>query len=217
MIMPDNRGVGQSVALRPRTMRHFSCDLVELLDHLQLESAHVIGISLGGIIAQQLAIDHPSRVRRLVLISCGNQFGPYLREMARFMVESLRRFSAGRFARSMEMLTTGPEFVDAHFDQFEQNVLTKLKRRVSRSGVLTELRCLRASGIESSYDIRCPTLVIAGEYDALIPNCYARRMAAGYPGQPVHGDSGRGAQPALRVPGPGHARNHCVSAGRREA
>ena len=54
---------------QPRSVADCSSDLVELLDVLQLESAHVLGVSLGGIIAQRFAIDHPSRVDRLVLVT----------------------------------------------------------------------------------------------------------------------------------------------------
>ncbi|MEE9212362.1 MAG: alpha/beta fold hydrolase, partial [Phycisphaeraceae bacterium] len=68
LIGVDIRGVGQSVAKRqPNTLRDYTADLVELLDHLQVVRTHVMGLSLGGMIAQRFAIDHPDRVSRLVL------------------------------------------------------------------------------------------------------------------------------------------------------
>src|SRR5215216_5896611 len=79
LILLDNRGLGRSVARRkPRTLADYSSDLAELLDKLQLDRAHVLGLSLGGIIAQRFAIDHPSRVDRLVLVSCAARFTSYL-------------------------------------------------------------------------------------------------------------------------------------------
>src|SRR5260370_23826339 len=66
LIIPDNRDVGKSAGKRkPHALTDFSADLVELLDRLQLDRVHVIGISLGGVIAQRLAIDHPDRMNRL--------------------------------------------------------------------------------------------------------------------------------------------------------
>ena len=71
LILADNRNMGRSVGRRmPQCLADFSSDYVELLDHLQLDRAHVLGLSLGGIIAQKLAVDHPSRIDRLVLVSC---------------------------------------------------------------------------------------------------------------------------------------------------
>src|SRR3954466_6039563 len=86
LVLHDNRGIGRSIHKRtPVALEDFAVDIVELMDHLQLARAHVIGLSLGGIIAQQLAVDHPSRVDRLVLVSCTNRFGPYLREIAKLL------------------------------------------------------------------------------------------------------------------------------------
>ena len=74
--MPDNRGIGRSISKRaPRTLADLAVDLIELLDALQLDRAHVLGISLGGMIAQRLAVDHPERVDR----ACAGFNGPPLR------------------------------------------------------------------------------------------------------------------------------------------
>src|SRR5436309_10939544 len=55
LILPDNRDVGKSIGKRkPRALSDFVSDLVELLDVLQVQRTHVVGISLGGVIAQQL-------------------------------------------------------------------------------------------------------------------------------------------------------------------
>src|SRR5947207_13087468 len=71
LILVDNRGLGRSVARRkPRDLSAYSTDYCELLNALQLDRAHVLGLSFGGVIAQRVAMDHPSRVDRLVLVSC---------------------------------------------------------------------------------------------------------------------------------------------------
>ncbi|MEX0742701.1 MAG: alpha/beta hydrolase, partial [Phycisphaeraceae bacterium] len=77
LVCPELRGIGRSRVKRtPTTLADYCSDLVELLDHLQVERAHVMGLSLGGIIAQRFAVDHPGRVNRLVLVSCAHRFGP---------------------------------------------------------------------------------------------------------------------------------------------
>jgi pimeloyl-ACP methyl ester carboxylesterase len=129
------------------------------------------------VIAQQFAVDHPGRVDRLVLISCSNRFGPYLRDMAALLGQSLYRFPYTLFMQTMEMLGTAPEFYDAHQEEMRRRIEQSRSQRISKSAVVEQLHCLAISEIdESCYRIQSPTLVIAGEYDAIIPNCYARRM-----------------------------------------
>ncbi len=70
VISLDNRGAGRSeVPATGYTVAQMAGDAVRLLDHLQIKKAHVLGHSLGGYIAQELAIDHPERVERLILES----------------------------------------------------------------------------------------------------------------------------------------------------
>ena len=183
VICADNRGIGQSIARRPvRTLRDYSADLVELLDTLQVDQAHVIGLSLGGVIAQRFAIDHPSRIKRLVLVSCAHQFGPYLREMSMLLAQTLRRFPRKLFARTMQVLGGGPLYLDADPKLIDQHVEEVTQTAVPSSAVIHQLRCLGASNPEPvEYQIRAQTLVLAGEHDALIPHCYARQMADAIP------------------------------------
>jgi len=84
----DNRGSGRSGApLRPTSMPELAADASRLLDALGLASAHVYGVSMGGMIAQELAISFPERVRGLIL-GCSWPGGPRsvrpaLRELGR--------------------------------------------------------------------------------------------------------------------------------------
>jgi len=178
LILPDNRGVGKSVAKRPlKTLRDLSSDLIELLDTLQLERAHVVGISFGGVIAQSLAIDHPGRVDHLVLMSTTHRFGPYLRHIAMLLGHTLRKFPLKLFLETMELLGSGPTYFDAKIDEIQATIQAR-NSAGSRGPVAAQLRCLSASKFEPrDYRIESPTLVLSGEYDPLIPNCYAKQMA----------------------------------------
>jgi pimeloyl-ACP methyl ester carboxylesterase len=180
VIAPDLRGIGGSTAKRrPRSLADYCVDLLELLDHLQVEKAHVLGLSLGGIVAQRFALDHPQRVSRAVLVSCAHRPAPYLHEIAALMGLMLRWFPRRWFAWTLELLSSGPTYLDADPERLQRATQKYQQLPVARAWVLRQLRCLLAARAEAEagYQIQCPTLVIAGEHDMLIPNCYARRMA----------------------------------------
>jgi 3-oxoadipate enol-lactonase len=202
LIMPDNRNVGKSVGKRkPRTLGDLAADIIDLLDYLQLERVHVIGISLGGVIAQRLAIEHAQRVNRLVLISTAHRFGPYLRDISAMLGRTLHRLPYALFQRSFELLGTAPAFYDSHIGEVNQKIEAASSAHVDKDAVFTQLRCLAASEIEpAGYRIAAPTLVLAGEYDALIPNCYAHRMADDIPGSEFHIVTGCGHNPLTESP-----------------
>jgi pimeloyl-ACP methyl ester carboxylesterase len=188
LVMPDNRDVGKSVGRRlPRTLSDLAADIIELFDLLQLDRAHVMGISLGGVIAQTLALEHPSRVNRLVLLSSAHRFGPYLRDISRLLGNCLYKMPYDKFQRTVELLGTAPAYYDDHVEEVEQKIEMAKKNETSRKAVVRQLQCLAVSEVqEAHYRIDAPTLIVSGEYDALIPNCYGERMAAAIDGSEFH-------------------------------
>jgi len=202
LILIDNRGVGQSHAKRAAPhLRHLTADLIELLDYLQLDRAHVLGLSLGGVIAQRLAADHPSRVDRLLLVSCTDRFTPYLREVSLLLGQTLRRIRGDAFARTVEILGSSPEFLDAQPEMIELRVREKCEQAVSARTIREQLRCLASSSVDLKRDpITAPTLVIAGEHDVLIPSCYARSMASRIAGSRFLLLPGAGHNPLVECP-----------------
>lgn len=179
LIMPELRGVGRSEAKRPaRNLRYLVADLVELIDYLGLDRPNVLGLSLGGIVAQEFAIEHPSRVNKLVLISCAHRFGPYLREMAKFLATALRHFPRDAYERMFETLGCSPEYIDAHPEVLDQRVQRIRARGASRRSIAHQLRCLGFNDVGAfGYEITAPTLVISGSNDVIIPACFAKQMA----------------------------------------
>jgi pimeloyl-ACP methyl ester carboxylesterase len=72
LIAPDLRGRGDSVAISgPFSLAQHVEDMIAILDHLEVDSVHVLGMSMGGFVAMRLAAEHPARVKSLILIDGG--------------------------------------------------------------------------------------------------------------------------------------------------
>ena len=202
LILADNRGLGRSVARRkPRSLGDYAADIAELFEKLQLDRAHVLGISLGGLIAQRFALDHPKLVDKLVLVSCTDRFSPYLLRITQLLGRSLRRLSREAFVQTMELLGTAPLYLDANVEEIDRMARERIKCGVPARAMGDQLRCLLRSEVPvEHYTISVPTLVISGEHDALIPNCYGKKMADRIPGSRFVLIHGAGHNPMVEVP-----------------
>ena len=182
----DYRGTGRSERWAGLTsMALLATDGVRLLDEAGIPSAHVLGVSMGGMVAQEFAIRFPHRVRGLILAatSPGGPLGarPGLRQAA----DLTYRVGAGSLMRRRPWLVPAlfsPGFVDR-----EPGRALALQRyfELHRSPTLTTAGQLLASVYQDRarqlHRISAPTLVLHGEQDALSPLENARMLAAGIP------------------------------------
>ncbi len=164
----DMRGHGQS-PVAPVEFSHWQ-DLMSLMDYLEIEQAHLLGISMGGSVALNFALERPERVGALVLVSTappGFQHG----DPPRYHVEAVEAFQAGDFVAAAEfevrMWVDGPqrgvdaldpELRDALRDMDIQN----LKYDATGVGYKTPLQ---PPAIERLEQVTAPTLVLYGELD----------------------------------------------------
>lgn len=206
----DNRDVGQSAyAAGPYTVRDMAGDVAELLDRLGAAPAHVVGLSLGGMIAQELALAWPERVRSLTLACTLGRADAWFRAtLAAF--ELIRRHVADTAAFFEAIL---PWWVSHRYlaNAEPATWLTWLLRQNPYPQRLDGfLRQIQATGGHDALDrlaqIRCPVLVLAGEDDSVAPPRYARQIVAQVPQARLVVLPGVGHAPPLEDPGPFNSR-----------
>ncbi len=180
----DNRGSGRSSApLRPTTTAELAADAVGLLDALGVPSAHVYGISMGGLVAQELAVRFPHRVRGLILGGTGAG-GPRMvlpgpRDYAAFGREPL---GAGARARWLGGAVMSAKFRREQPERARELLRALGQHRARPQGMAAHWWATATHDTASRLtQVQAPTLVLHGEHDALVPVANARHLAARIP------------------------------------
>ncbi len=204
----DNRGVGGSpIASAGYTLSDLARDATAVLDAVGASRAHVIGISMGGMISQLLAVEHPDRVARLVLMS--THFGGSAVEPPG--PEARRIFDPGEFRRlgkdpvAMMIFTlsviTPPGFCERSPEVVEMMVANVREEPTTAQSFMAQVQAIVSSDrSELVRRIRQPTLVVHGTEDDLIPPSNGKQLAERIPGARLALLDGIGHMPMLEAP-----------------
>ncbi len=169
----DNRGSGRSEKpAGPYTISMMAEDTVGLMDHLGVERAHILGVSMGGMIAQELAISHPERVNKLIL-GCTFASSRGVSGFSPEIVEALETYAESpRDEASQRRLAI--KIIDSTFNKITYRVvfLPLMKaaiKSVPLTGFVEQLDAILAFDAEDRlHKISAPTLVLTGTEDRVI-------------------------------------------------
>jgi pimeloyl-ACP methyl ester carboxylesterase len=193
----DARGVGRSrAAFHAYSTHSMAQDAVSVLDAAVIQRAHIYGISLGGMVAQQVALRHPDRVSSLVL-GATTAGGRHARGPKPEVVEFLRRrlsmhheeaaWDSVQFNYSERCRTEHP-------DRIKEDVAQRLTNRFPAEAYRAQMWAAMTHDTSGRLSrIRAPTLVVHGGEDAMIPIINGRIIAELIPGAEL-----------LELPGTGH-------------
>lgn len=188
---------GQSVSAA-YTLSDMAEDAIGLLDCLDIASTDVVGASMGGMIAQTMAIEHPERVRTMtsIMSSTGNpKLPPPAAEALSFLLSPVPTDREGAIEFGVQMFRTigSPGF------PFEEERIRRLAaqqydRGGNPAGILRQLAAIAASGDRTARlaSVRAPTLVIHGRADPLVPFEAGAATAAAVPGARLEAVEGMG-------------------------
>jgi pimeloyl-ACP methyl ester carboxylesterase len=217
VIRYDNRDVGRSTVLRdapvpnrwqlalrdpkgaPYSLEQMGDDAAGLLDHLQIPAAHVVGASMGGMIAQALTIAHPERVFSLVSIMSSTGARRVGRPQPRLALRMLRRVARDREGYIADHLQTYREIGSPAYS-FDESARRELAGRMFDRGIHPAGSARQIAAIVTAPDrteqlgrVGVPTTVIHGDADPLVNVSGGRATAEAIPGARL-----------VIVPGMGH-------------
>jgi pimeloyl-ACP methyl ester carboxylesterase len=201
VIVFDNRGVGNTTTgSRPFSVQQFANDTAGLMDALKIQKADVLGYSLGSFVAQQLAVTHPEKVDRLILLasSCGGKESiPHSPEPLKKVIDIVNKIANGTHVSPQEVkallaLGLGSGWLKLHPNTLETIPIPEAKdlfRSISPENNLQQLKAgedwmaTNWNGVcDELTKLSIPTLIMTGTDDTNVPTPNSLVIAAKIPG-----------------------------------
>ncbi len=184
VVTHDHAGIGKSCAAPARrSVSTMAQDVIDVMDAVGAKRAHVVGHSMGGLIAQELALNWPHRIESLVIGASFARPSNYIRLLLEFRLKILRDLGPAAYCRFQALSGIPPELFEADLNA----VLCREKRSLAATSNVDAVagRILAILDFDRSADlasIRIPTLVLAAKDDTFVPLEESRRLAEGIEG-----------------------------------
>jgi pimeloyl-ACP methyl ester carboxylesterase len=202
VIVFDNPGVGRTTGPRgPYTTELFADVAADLLRQLVIERAHVVGASMGGTIAQQVAVRHPELVRSLVLHCSWWRADSYTAALIRSWQTYAGAAGMLELSRQIWLWVFTPRFFQERPETFAE-----LEREVRENGQSVEAFCDQAEAciahqaLEEVAQVEAPTLITVGDGDILTPPAHSRAIHERIKGSALHVWPEMGHAPFWEIP-----------------
>ena len=186
LVLMDNRGSGRSdMPLRSIKIADMAQDVVSVLDHSGIRRSHVLGASLGGMVAQEVAVLHPERISRLVL-TCTTPGWPFAFPMpasSALLTAAARRQPAETALRRLVENALSPRTLKHHPELVERLVTYQQSRSADRRAWSAQaLAGATYAGRLAQSRIQAPTLVLHGGEDRVVDPRNGKLLADRIPG-----------------------------------
>jgi pimeloyl-ACP methyl ester carboxylesterase len=201
VILFDNAGVGSSGGDTPGTVSEMTRDAVAFCDSLGLKKFNPVGFSLGGMIAQQLALDHPDRVNRIILLGTGPRGGEgmtFTELSSEERADPIQFLLAAFFSPTAASQVAGRAYLDRLAARpHDRDVLVSPKTAEAQLRAIREWGRVPSSNRYATLEtIKQPTLIVHGNKDIVVLPINAFILAEHLPNAQliVYPDSSHGAQ-----------------------
>jgi pimeloyl-ACP methyl ester carboxylesterase len=196
----DNRGIGASSGSVPNSAEEMARDAVSFIRSLGLDQVDLLGFSLGGGVAQVIAMEEPELVRRIILAGTGPAGGGGIDEITKIAVRAYMKAALTlRNPKHYLFFTRTPDGKQAATDY-----MARLKerthdrdKRISPRAMRAQLKAIRAWGTREPHDLltlRQPVLVANGDQDVMVASSHSADMARRLPNAQlrIYPNSGHG-------------------------
>jgi len=180
----DNRGIGSSAKpAGPYSAAQMAGDAKALVEHLQLSQVHLMGVSMGGMIAQEYALAHPEDLRSLTLASTYAAPGPFCSRMFALWADAAPVLGVPFVMRDVTLWAFTLEFFHTRGEELAEFETAMRYLDMPAPAYLAQLAVIQQHDTTARLgQITVPTLVLAGEQDILIPTALSRDLHELIPG-----------------------------------
>lgn len=183
----DNRGIGETtIPAEPFTIADMAADTAGLMDALGIDSANIFGVSMGGLISQALALDYPTRVKKVAL-GCTSHGGKHAVQPKAEVMAALGKtadpsISPEEAVRMKVSITFTEQFIRDEPERLEEYIRSCLKYYPTIEGAAGQMKALSFFNVKKRLsEINCPVLAITGSEDKMMPPDNAKLLAEGIP------------------------------------
>jgi pimeloyl-ACP methyl ester carboxylesterase len=171
LVLSDNRGTGRTdISSKEYTIRLFADDTAGLMNALGISKAHVLGLSMGGMIAQELAINYPEKISKMILCSthCGSSKLVQSSQRVPETPIDPSKMSPEDYRKALTIICTD-DFIEENPDFVRLMAQKRLIHPTSKEAYMRQLNaCRKFDTFERLHQIKTPTLVLHGRKDVLI-------------------------------------------------
>lgn len=183
VIATDYRGIGASAGTAPTTVAEMADDALRVMHALGLEQVDLLGFSLGGFVAQEIALKAPERVRKLILTGTGPAGGAGIERVWSvawpLMLKGLLSLRDPKFYLFFTPTAQGRQAATAFLQRLKERKRQRDKGPTPRA-FLRQLRAIGAWGRQAPQDLgrlRMPTLIANGDSDIMVPTANSIELA----------------------------------------
>jgi aminoacrylate hydrolase len=184
VVLYDHRGTGRSVRTltQPHTVAAMGDDIVKVMDALGLDRAHVVGHAAGGNAGLAMALNHPDRIGKLVVVNGWSRPDPHIRRCFDTRLALLNDIGVAAYVHAQPLFLYPADWISAHHARLQAEEPHHIAGFPPLDVMRARIQALLTFDIDADLPaITCPVLVSASADDMLVPLSCSRRLAERLP------------------------------------